>query len=312
MIRRIGVLIAAWTWAAVAGEDPQLAGIRSLAVKMSKDKRLGGDSAYCEYAPISQVDGCSGPNRNALRHRIGREGAVETWVYRSPRESGDPIGHYRGRIDDKPWRALLQAIAAMRWTEDPAGTSGPRPPPGPTESISVLTLSDGKQTADYGKSGPAPEAIDAAFAQPGMLARRATDTVWQLSLVNPKAETRKDSVYVSAEWKWRGPPGSRILFSETAGGEFCGKAAFKWFLDTAEYSVEWHAATAQAGKGRGATWDLPGPKASTVRLAFAYDGPKGKPKAKRVGMLAGVGIRLLPGGSRDTVSATVATDRFEF
>jgi hypothetical protein len=72
--------------------------------------------------------------------------------------------------------------------------------------------------------------------------------------------------------------------------------------------VEWRSATKEAGKGQ--SWDLPAPQAGRLRMAFAYDGPKGK--AKRVGQVAGIGIRLVPGGSRDTVSATVSTDRFDF
>ena len=64
------------------------------------NKNAGADSAFCEYSTISQVDGCSGPNRNAVRYRISRNGVVESWDYRSPRESGDPIGYYRGRIDE--------------------------------------------------------------------------------------------------------------------------------------------------------------------------------------------------------------------
>jgi hypothetical protein len=234
MIRRTLAFAAAASLAA-AGEDPQLAGIRNLAAKMLKEKHAGADSAYCEFAPISQVDGCSGPKRNALRHRVGRKGWVESWVYRSPGESGDPIGYYRGRIDDRQWRALLKSIAAMRWTQDPAGPSGPPPPPGPTESIPVLSLSDGRKKAEYGKSGPVPDPVSDAFAQPALLARGDKDTVWQLALVNPKAEAGKDSVFVSAEWKWKGPAGTRLLFSQAAGGEFCGTAVFRWFVDTSEY-----------------------------------------------------------------------------
>lgn len=311
MIRISIAILAAGAIAAECAEDPQLAGIRNLAAGMLKHKQVGADSASVEYAPTSQVEGCSGPNRNAMRYRIGRPGAVESWVYRSPRESGRPIGFYRGRIDDKQWRALLQSIAAMRWTEAPAGPPGlSPPPPGPTETISVLRLFDGKKIAEYGKSGPAPDPISAAFAQPGILARGATDTVWQLSLVKPKAEIRKDSVCVAAEWKWRGPAGARILFNPPEEGDFCGVASFRWFLDTTDFGADWHMATATPDRRRGVSWDLPDPKSNAFRLCFPYEGPKGK--AKRVGQLNGMGIRLIPGGSRDTISATVFTDRFEF
>lgn len=310
MMRLSLLLVAAAAFTAWAADDAQLAGMRNLATRMLKSKDAGAESAYCEFAPISQVDGCSGRNRNALRHRIGRKGVIETWVYRSPRESGDPIGNYRGRIDDRQWRALLQTIAGMRDTPPPAGMPGPPLPPGPTETISVLTLSDGKKKAEYGMAGPAPGPIGDAFALPGILARSETDTVWQLSLINPKAEIRKDSIHVTAEWKWRGPAGSRLLFSQAAGGEFCGTARFKWFLDTSDYTVEWHPGSATPGKDRGSSWELPGTKANTLRLAFGYDGPKGK--AKRVGLVDGIGIRLVAAGSKDTVSATVFSDRFAF
>lgn len=297
--------------AAKSGEDPQLAGIRSLAERMLKEKTAGGDSAFCEYAPITQVDGCSGPKRNAIRHRIARKGLIETWVYRSPRESGDPIGYYRARLDEKQWRGLLRSIAAMQATGNPPGMPPP-PPPGPMESIPVLTLSDGRTTAEFGTAGPASGSIGDAFSQPARLARGARDTVWQLALVNPKAEIRKDSVHFSAEWKWLGPPGARILFARPSDGDFCGTAAFKWFLDTSEFAVDWHRGTASPGRGRDLIWELPGGKPAMLSLAFAYDGPKGKPEAKRIAMLDGIGIRLVPGGSRDTVSATVFTERFEF
>ena len=310
MMRLSMFLVAAGAFTAMAGEDAQLAGMRNVATRMLQGKDAGADSAYCEFAPISQVDGCSGRNRNALRHRIGRKGVIETWVYRSPRESGDPIGNYRGRINDKQWKALLQSIAGMSGTPVPAGMPGPPLPPGPTESIPVLTLSDGKKKAEYGMAGLATGSIGDAFSQPGMLARSETDTVWQLSLIKAKAEIRKDSVYVTAEWKWRGPAGSRILFSQAAGGEFCGTARFKWFLDTSDYTVEWHPGTTTPGKDRGLSWELPGAKANILRLAFGYDGPKGK--AKRVGLLDGIGIRLISAGSRDTVSATIFSDRFDF
>lgn len=310
MMARILAFAIAGSMPAEARNDENLAIIRGLAMKMSQARSYGTDSAHCEYVTVSQVDGCSGPNRNAFRHRISRKGLIESWDYRSPGQNGEPIGYYRGRIDEKEWRTLLRMVAAMRWTEDPVGMGGPRHPPGPTESISVLSLSDGKVKAGYGTTGPTPGPISDAMDQPSLLARGPMDTVWQLSLINPKAEIRKDSVHVTAEWKWRGPPGSRILFSQEAGGEFCGTARFRWFLDTAAYSVEWHEATATPGKGRGLSWDLSGPKPGMLRLAFPYKGPKGK--AKRVAVLDGIGIRLIAGGSQDTVSATVFTERFDF
>jgi hypothetical protein len=280
---------------------------------MLKSKRAGSDSAFVEYSTITQVNGCSGPNRNAIRHRIDRAGRVESWVYRSPRESGDPIGQYRGWIQDKEWKSLLRTFSAMRWTENPSGPPGPPGPPlppGPTEAISVLTLSDGRNTADFGLSGPAPDPISDAFSLPGILARRERDTLWQLALVNPRAEIRKDSLHFIAEWRWRGPAGARILFSRDAGGDFCGTARFKWFLDTSDYSVEWHEATWKPSEDGPLLWDFPGSKSYSLRIKFPYDGPKGT--IKRVGFLDGIGIRLVPASSKDTVSATIFTDRFDF
>lgn len=294
-----------------AAEDPQLAGMRSLAARMLKGKPPGADSAYCEYMAVSQVDGCSGSRRNALRHRIGRKGTVETWVYRSPGEGGGPVGYYRGRITERDWRSLLESIGKMRMARDQAGIPGP-PPPGPTEAIPILALADGGEKAEFGRSGHASGPVGEAFDRAVGLARNAKDTVWQLSLANPEAEVRGDSVRVTAEWRWRGPAGVRILFSRPAEGDLCGTASFKWFLDTSEFSADWRRAAASPGKGGDLTWELPGAKAATVRLVFPYHGPKGKPKAKRVGMLDGIGIRLVPGGSGDTIQATVSTGRFEF
>lgn len=310
MMPRIGVACLMLMLAASAQESAELASLRNLASAMLKRKDLGADSAYCEFAPVSQVDGCSGLNRNALRYRIGRNGLVESWHYRSPGESGDPIGSYRGRLDKTQWRSLLQTLSEMKWSKAEGMPPGPPLPPGPTETISILTLSDGKQRAAYSRTGPGPAAIDAGMYLPGQIARSSLDTIWELSLVRPKAEIRKDSVIVTADWNWRGPTGSRVLFSGTAGGEYCGKADFKWYLDTSEFTAEWHRASTDAPKGPGLVWNLAPGKAAPVRLAFTYDGPKGK--AKRMGALAGVAIRIVPGGMKDTVSATVFTDPFGF
>ncbi len=304
------VLVIAATAAAWGAENPELAGLRNLAAAMLKRKDLGADSAYCEYAPTSQVDGCSGPSRNAHRHLISRKGTIETWHYRSPGESGDPIGRYRGRVDEKQWRELLRIIAKMNGNEKLIGVPNQPPPPGPGETISMLTLSDGKKKASYGMSGPKPGSISDAFAQPMVLSRNETDTLWELSLTNPKAALLKDSVIVTANWNWKGAAKTRVLFSQGAGGEFCGKANFKWYLDTSEYSVDLQRSAIISGMDLKLAWDLVPGKPVPFRIAFPYAGPKGK--AKRVGSIEGIGIRLIPGGAKDTVSATVFTDTFSF
>src|SRR5688572_15542626 len=87
-----------------AGKDDHVAEIRGMAKKMMRTKNAGSDSAYCEYVTISQVDGCSGPNRNAVRYKVTRKGLIEAWDYRSPGQNGEPIGYYQGRIEDEQWR----------------------------------------------------------------------------------------------------------------------------------------------------------------------------------------------------------------
>lgn len=309
MIRALPILVILGFCVALA-DDGQLARIRKLGERMLESPQGGGDSAYCELASILDQGGCLASGRIEHRIRISRKGLVETWVHQPSPGSGEPILYARGRILEKQWKDMLRAIAAMRTEPLPPGMPMPLPPES-AMPIPVLTLSHGKDWAEYRQTGPSPGSIGDAFAMLDILARNATDTVWQLSLANPKAEVRKDSLHVTAEWKWRGPAGARILFSSPAEGDLCGTAAFKWFLDTSEFTVDWRRATASPAKGRAMVWDLPG-KAGTVRLAFPYDGPKGKPKAKRVGMLEGIGIRLVPGGAKDTVLATVATDRFDF
>lgn len=304
-------LLAAGMHAACAGEDPELAPMRKLAAAMLKRGDLGGAGAYCEFAPICQVHGCSGPQRNSVRHLAHANGLIETWYYRSPGESGEPIGKYQGRLKAGQWRDLLRDIARMRWNPPAKGVPQPPPlPPGPSESIPVLTLTDGKTAASFSFAGHASQSIDAAFNRLGILAQSERDTLWELSLAEPQAQVRKDSVVVTARWSWRGPSGARLLFSESAGGEYCGKARFKWYLDTSQFTADWHHGEPACGNGRTLAWNLAPGLTPAFPLAFAYDGPPGK--AKRMGAMDGIGIRLVVPGSADTLSATVFTDPFPF
>lgn len=313
-----GMLLAG-AHSAWSGEDPELAKLRKLAASMLKRSDLGGTGAYCEYAPTCQVDGCSGPGRNALRHIARPNGMIESWYYRSPGESGEPIGRYQGKMKKGQWTDLLRKLARMRHDAPAKGASGPPlpPPPGPLESIQQLLLTDGKASASYSFAGHASASIETAFNQFGILAQAETDTLWELSLPQPKALIRKDSVVVTARWKWRGPAGARVLFSESAGGEYCGKARFKWYLDTSSFTADWQHSEAAPGPGRTLAWTLApavrSDDAPAFSLAFPYAGPGGPPgKAKRMGMMDGIGIRLIPPGSSDTISATVFTDPFPF
>jgi hypothetical protein len=300
---------------AAPADDGQLAGIRKLSVRMLKST-LGGDSAYCERAYILAQGGCLGSGRIAQRIRIDRKGLVEAWAHQPSPGSGAPIGYARGRISEAQWKMLLRNLADMRSEPLPPGMPMPLPPEA-NIPVPEMTLADGKDKAEYRNAGPSQGSIGDAFAQMDILARSATDTVWALALVRPKAEIRKDSLLVTAEWSWRGTAGARILFSGEPGGKtggvYCGTAAFKWYLDTSDVTVEWRTAIATPGKGKGMNWELPGSKANPLRLAFPYPGQKGKDgKVKRVGVLEGVGIRVIPVGSKDTVSATLSSERFDF
>lgn len=308
MLPRLFTLLTTWVCVALASEDSSLVRLRNLAATLSKRKDLGGPAAYCEFAPISQVYGCSGPKRNEVRHRAHPDGTIESWWYRSPAESGNPIGYYKGKMPAGEWRAILKLVSRMRLEKTEAGGAPLLPPPGPTESIKVLTLSDGKTLATYSTTGVVPVSISDAFDRLGILAQAETDTVWELSLLQPKAEIRKDSVAFTARWNWRGPSGARLILSENAGGEYCGKARFKWYLDTSAFQVDWH--RAEAGTAGPKTWELATGLSAPFRLAFVYDGPKGA--AKRVGALDGIGVRLIPGSGSDTVSVTLFTDNFGF
>ncbi len=307
-IRILAVFVSFASLPALA-EDGRFSGVQKLAERMLKRTQDNQDSAYCERISTVAKGGCIGPGRMTQRIRIGRDGLVEIWVHQPSPGSGGPVGYSRGRMDVAQWNGLLRKLAVMRPEPLPPGMPMPLPPE-PDIPVPVLTLSDGMNKAEFGNAGPSPGSIGDAFAQIDILARNATDTIWTLALVRPKAEIRKDSIHVTAEWSWRGPAGTRNLFSRQAGGEGCGKAAFKWYLDTSEATVEWRTATATPGKGRGMSWELPISKAAPLRLAFPHQGQKGK--AKRVGLLDGIGIRLIPAGSKDTVSATLSTDRFAF
>lgn len=319
MMRSLWILVVSASLASfpALADDGQHAGVQKLAERMLKRAHDNQDSAYCERMSIVAKGGCLGPGRFTQRIRVGRNGVVETWVHQPFPGSAAPIGYARGKLDEPQWGALLRKLAFMRSEPLPPGMPMPLPPE-PNMPFPVLTLSNGKDKAEFGNAGPSIGSIGDAFAQMDILARSATDTVWKLALVRPKAEIRKDSVHVTAEWSWRGPAGARVLFSGEPGGEArgetggvsCGTAAFKWHLDTSDVSVEWRTSTATPGKGRGMSWDLPGTKAASLHLAFPYQGPKGK--AKRVGVLDGIGIRLIPVGTKDTVFATLFTERFDF
>lgn len=309
MIRQVLISTALVALCAFAGDANGPAGMRNLAKRMLQSKNAGADSAFCDFVLKTQGEECSGLGNTSLRHRIGRNGKIETWHYRGWRESGDPIGYYRGQVSEKQWRDLLRTVVAMREGPLPSGMPMLLPPE-PTIPVPVLILSDGKDTVEFRNAGPSPESISEAFAQPGLFARGERDTVWQLGLVNPKVNVQKDSLHFTAKWQWRGRMGTRVLYSREAGGRVCGTARFKWFLDTSDFSVEWHEAAVHADKGRGQSWELSSEKSSMLRLTFPYDGPGGK--AKRTGILEGIGIRLIPADARDTISATVTTERFEF
>ena len=305
------LLLAAGMHSAWAGSDSELAPLRKLAANMLKRGDLGGAGASCEFAPVCQVHGCSGPHRNSVRHIAHAKGLIESWYYRSPGEAGDPIGRYQGRLKPGQWRDLLLKVSRMRWDAPAKGVPAPPPlPPGPTESIQNLILTDGKASASYSFAGHASESIDAAFAQLGILAQAETDTLWELSLHEPQAQVRKDSLTLSARWNWRGPAGARLLFSPAAGGEYCGKARFKWYLDTSAFTADWHPSEALP-VGRTLAWDLAPGRGPVFTLRFPYAGPASG-KAKRMGAVDGLGIRLIVPGSADTVSGTVFTEPFPF
>jgi hypothetical protein len=294
--------IACW-----AADEPDLTRIRTMAETLLKRPDLGGNAAFCEYAPITQVHGCSGPGRNEFRHVARPDGTIETWMYRSLGESGDPIGRYRGRLKQGEWRALLGTLSRMgRGT---SSASHPLPPPGPLETIPCLTLSDGKHPASYCLAGHPPESIESAFDRLDILAQAETDTVWDLSLTVEKAQVRKDSVVVTAGWKWRGPAGARILFSDSAGGTFCGKARFKWFADTSAFTVDWHPSEIPSVRLGNPSWNLQPGLTPPFHLVFPYTGT---PKSRRTGQIDGIGIRLVVPGEKDTISATVFSKRFLF
>jgi hypothetical protein len=63
--------------------DSRLASLQSLASEMEQAGKALPDSAYIEDAEVSQVHRCSGPARNALRHRISQKGLIESCDYRS-------------------------------------------------------------------------------------------------------------------------------------------------------------------------------------------------------------------------------------
>jgi hypothetical protein len=220
-------------------DPPGLAELRMLARNLLKKRGLGGATARCEVTSIAQVNSCSGPDRNEVTYEVSGDGVLVSRYFRSLGESGNPVGEYRGAPGKEKWRELLVLIAAAKW-EDEIGIAQVGPPPGPLESIRIMTLSDGKKTASYSIAGPAPARISKAFNLPGILAMNVTDTVWELSIANPVVRVGKGSLEFQSDWKYKGAFPFRIVLPDSGDPHGCGHPEFKWFLDTSETEVDWN------------------------------------------------------------------------
>jgi hypothetical protein len=292
-----------------AADTPDLANIRKLAASMLKRKDLGGPGSFCEHADKSQTNTCSGPDRNEVRSIIRRDGTIESHHYRSPRESGDAIGFYRGKAPKEKWSELLRKIAAMHWKDEP-GMSGQRPPPGPTENIQVFTLSDGMKSATYSLAGPAPSPIEEALYMPGILAMEATDTVWEVSISHPKIVPRHGKLEFTGNWMLKGIPSVQILFPSSPDARSCGRAGLRWYLDTSETSVDWQYADASRAKGKSVEWTVTKDNPALFQLSFPYAAPN--IKGRKTAMLNGLGVLVVPMPGSDTIPMTFFSDTTGF
>lgn len=289
-------------------ELPQLDSLKALAASLLKRKDLGSADAYCESYGLAQVNSCSGEKRANARVLIRRNGKVTRYQYRSWREAADPaLGEFRGAYPEQEWRLLLETIAAMRWTDKP-GMPDPGIPPGPTQTIQVLTLSDGSRTASFSVSGPAPVPIGAGMDKAGQLGDSASDTVWSLALASPKIGIRKGKLVLEAEWIARGTVPVTLAWPDSSEPHGCGRAMLEW-SGGEESESGTHTVSAQRAKGTKSAWTLrPGHKVP-VQLQFPYAQPE---PGKKTGKLREFGVLAQVAGGGEKIPLTFFSDRIKF
>jgi hypothetical protein len=215
-----------------ATESKSLNAISAFAQSLLREKELGGPMAYCSKTNYCQVHACSGESRNDTRILVKGDGTVELDRYRNVREDVSPLpGAYVGTYPKEKWRVLLSDLSKM--TIDPGKPGAAlRPPPGPTETISELVLSDGKKSVSYSMAGFESESIDKGFAAPNILAQYATDTVWAIQVSLEKVKSMGSTFTVSAKLQSKGKRPVRISWPDSSEPHGCGRGAFRWHINT--------------------------------------------------------------------------------
>jgi hypothetical protein len=308
----IALIVAAAFSAGIAAEPQEgadLAALRTLAHRLLKRSDLGGAGAHGEVATASQAWSCSGPRRNEAVYDLSGQGILVSRIYRSFGEAGNPVGEYRAGPGKARWREWLTLIAAMRWKEE-AGISRFRPPPGPTESIRTLSLSDGESSASFSVAGPAPASITEVLDFPGIHAMEAADTLWELSLAHASIKEGKGHLELEADWKYRGPLPVRIALPDSVDARGCGRAGFKWYADTSDFTVDWNYSEARKSADLPREWNPDSTRGAVLRLAFPFTAP-GR-KVPKVGQVNGLGVLVFLPGSAQPIPITLFSDTLHF
>jgi hypothetical protein len=300
--------------------DSDLKVIREIATSLLNRSPSATPDAYCELTTMRPTNSCTNSDRLEDRLVAHQNGTLARVTFRSWAEQPDPRpGEYKGKFNPAQWKVLLQSLSKMNWVE-PKYDMPPPGPPGPSETYSNLTLSDGKRKASYSLAGMGPmdqALISDAFDQMSILGRNATDTVWTLSLHPQKGKLKNGAVNVEAKWVMTGKAPIEVSIPSSRGDSTCGTTTLAWYYDKPEtpgvtpLPVEFEYVRANVRPIANPPWVKLDVNTSSPSQ-YLFQLPKKLQKEKKAGKLSQLGVLVKPPGATAPINVSLFSESFTF